>query len=172
MYNNGNPFIPNSTEGMDTLQLHVQHIHKDIFISLPPEQLLNIGWSRCCPACPTFFLTASDQLTSHQNQCPTYIDTTNTTNTNTTTDANDRSQPQVHNFSNDPTWALAFNICPPDKYEDLNVIINNTDDFVDPATILPNLLMTVSQWCLDRTTRSTTQTTPTINTATTNNNHG
>ena len=82
------------------------------------------------------------------------------------------SQPQVHDFSNDPTWALAFNICPPEKYADLNVIINNADDFAVPTTILPNLLMTISQWCLDRnTTRTTTRTTPTITTVTTNNDH-
>jgi len=169
MYNYSNPFIPNSPEGMHTLQMHVQHIHKNIFLSLTPEQLLHIGWSRCCSSCPNLFLTATNQLTLHQNQCPTYIATTNTSTTDTTAgDTTNPTQAQVHDFSNDPTWAIAFNICPLDKYTDLNTIINNNDDFADPSTVLPHLLMTVSQWNLDHKNRNNTSAN---NTAATNVNH-
>jgi hypothetical protein len=172
MHNNGNPCVPDSPEGMNTIHLHAKHIHKHLFLALPHEQLPTIGWSRCSPTCHDFFLTSANQLASHQNQCPFHLTNTNTaTSNNTTTNNNNPILPQVYDSSNNPTWAIAFNICPPEKYTDLNQLINDADDFVDPSTVLPSILMTVSQWNLDCATRSTPPTYTTTTPATTNNNN-
>jgi len=90
-------------------------------------------------------------------------------NDSATDHTNNSIQAPVHDFSTDPTWAIAFNICPRDKYTDLNRLINDADDFIEPSTILPNILMTVSQWNLYHTTRSTHPTSTTTTTVTTNN---
>lgn len=157
---------------MTTIELHTKHIHGHIFLALSHEQLLNIGWSRCSPTCHTFFLTSTNQLASHQNQCPFHLtNTTTATSTNATNNNNNPSIPQVYDFSNNPVWAIAFNICPPEKYTDLNQLISDTDDFVDPSTVLPSILMTVSQWNLDCATRSIPPNNTTTTPATTNNNN-
>lgn len=156
MHNNALPIVPNTPDGLHDLQLHVQHIHSDIFLSLPPDQLLSIGWSRCCLPCPSFFIHTSSHLTTHQNQCPLYHDATSTTTT--------APNLQQFNYSQNPIWSRAFAICPPHKFDALNTLINDSPDYDDPETTLPNILMTVSQWCLE-----SHPTTDTLQTATTNN---
>ena len=90
MHNNGNPCVPDSPEGMNTIQLHARHIHGHIFLALPHEQLPTIGWSRCGPTCHNFFLTSTNQLAPHQNQCPFHL-------TNTTTPKNTKPIPHPAN---------------------------------------------------------------------------
>jgi hypothetical protein len=93
--------------------------------------------------CPNFFLGTTD-LTPHQQTCPTF-----------------QQQIQIHNFSNNPTWALAFAICPATQTHELNNLINNSPDNITPEMTLPTILITVSQWCLDTTTPTHATTTAT-----------
>jgi hypothetical protein len=143
MHNNGHPFIPNTDEGFQSLQSHPQQLHSDIFLDLPNTTLNSIGWFRCCNCCPNFFLGTTD-LTPHQQTCPTF-----------------QQQIQIHDFSNNPTWALAFAICPATRTHELNNLINNSPDDITPEMTLPTILITVSQWCLDTTTPTHATTTAT-----------
>jgi hypothetical protein len=131
MHNNGHPFVPNTDQGFQSLQSHTQQLHSDIFLDLPNATLNSIGWSRCCNRCPNFFLGTTD-LTPHQQTCPAF-----------------QQQTQIHDFSNNPTWALAFAICPTTRTAELNNLINNSPDDITPEMTLPTILITVSQWCLD-----------------------
>ena len=42
-----------------------------------------------------------------------------------------------------------FAICPKTPTNDLNKLINDSPDDILPETLIPSLIMTVSQWCLD-----------------------
>ena len=146
MYNNGNPFVPNTNEGFKSIQSHTQQLHSDIFTDLPNTTLNSIGWSRCCNRCPNFFLGTAD-LTLHQQTCPAF-----------------QQQTQIHDFSNNPTWALAFAICPKTHTDDLNKLINDSPDDTLPEILLPSLIMTVSHWCLNTKPSSHETTTATNHT--------
>jgi len=147
MHNNKLPLVPDSIDGSWTIHLHVQHLHNDIFLSLTPQTLHSIGWSRCCPTCPTLFPNMSTHLLPHQEQCPLYNDSTTSTA---------RPNPPPFDYSGVPAWSLAFAICPNDRTPDLNTLIDNFPDFADHDTTLSSILMTVSQWCLDAASSTAT----------------
>jgi hypothetical protein len=146
MYNNGRPFVPNTDEGFQSIQSHTQQLHSDIFIDLPNTTLNSIGWFRCCNNCHNFFLGTTN-LTQHQQTCPEF-----------------QQQTQIHDFSNNPTWALAFAICPKTHTDNLNKLINDSPDDILPENLLPSLIMTVSHWCLDAKPPSHETTTATSHT--------
>jgi hypothetical protein len=56
---------------------------------------------------------------------------------------------QIHDFSTNPAWNLVFAICPETHTNDLNKLMNASPDDILPKTLIPSLIMTVSQWCLD-----------------------
>jgi hypothetical protein len=131
MHNSGHPFVPNTEEGFQSIQSHTQQLHSDIFIDLPNNVLNSIGWSRCCNCCPKFFL-GTTYLTPHQQTCPAF-----------------QQQTHINDFSTNPAWDLVFAICPKTRTNDLNKMINDSPDDILPETLIPSLIMTVSQWCLD-----------------------
>ena len=114
MHNNSHPFIPNTPDGFQSLQIHTQQLRSDIFLELPDTVLNSIGWIRCYERCPNLFLGTAD-LTSHQQTYPEFQ--------------------QTHipdpDFSTNPTWALTFAICPATRTDKLNKLIN-----IPPTTSL------------------------------------
>jgi hypothetical protein len=128
MHNNGHPFLPDTSDGFQALQLHVQHLHANIFLELPTNPLNSIGWTTCCPTCPSFFLGTTN-LASHQHECNDFQSTS----------------PTIPDFSSNPAWSLAFAICPTSRTVDLNKLINNFPDNNNPQATLPTILVTVSQ---------------------------
>jgi hypothetical protein len=146
MHNNGHPFVPDTEEGFQSIQSHTQQLHSDIFLDLPNNVLNSIGWSRCCDRCPKFFLGTTD-LTPHQQTCPAF-----------------QQQTQIHDFSTNPGWDLVFAICPETHTDDLNKLINASPEDILPKTLIPSLIMTVSQWCLDSKPSSHETTTATSHT--------
>jgi hypothetical protein len=132
MHNSGHPFLPNTSDGFQTLQLHVQQVHANIFLEFPPNLLNSIGWTHCCPTCPSMFLGTTN-LASHQHECK----------------KNQSTSPTIPNFSSKPAWALAFAICPATHTADLNKLINNFSNDTDPQATLLTILVIVSRWCFD-----------------------
>ncbi len=120
------------------------------------RQLTTIGWTRCCMECPHIFLIPTD-LTLHQESCPIYTSKPPTQPTNQAP-----SQPTT-NHSNNPHWALVFQICPPNRHNDLNEVITNSSTSKQPLTgITQNILELVTNWFL-----TTVPTQPMANSATT-----
>ncbi len=132
MHNNGHPFIPDNPARFQSLQLHAQQIHANIFWELPNNVLTSIGWTCCYPTCPSFFLGTTD-LTTHQQTCQTF----------------QSMHTAIPDFSSNPAWALAFAVCPTTCTNDLNKLINDSPDNTTPQAILPTILLANSQWCYD-----------------------
>ena len=145
MHNNELPLVPLSPDGLHTIQQHVQHLHSDIFLCLPPHILSSIGWTRCCTTCPSIFPNTSTHLPPHQALCPHHLAFTTA------------AQPdQAHyDFSTHDSWKLAFGICPTDRRPDLNALIDSLPEDADHETSLSSVLVTVSQWRLDATSTAT-----------------
>jgi hypothetical protein len=139
--NAGHAIYPNSDAGMTMAQLHGQHIHSELLLSLPPTDLLSIGWHSCCTNCTHIFLRESD-LTAHRSTCTKYQATTTPTT------------PSPFDHSTDPIWALVFHICPHDKIQTLNEIIS-----LDPLTNPQSLLPTVTEWFTNPSTSHASKTT-------------
>ena len=146
MHNNGLPLVPNSPDGSHTIHLHVQHLHNDIFLSLPPHHLSSIGWTRCCPTCTNIFPNTSTHLSLHQALCPHHI---------TFTTAAQPHQARF-DFSTHDSWKLAFGICPTDRTTDLNTLIDTFPEDANHEASLSSVLLTVSQWRLDAYSTATT----------------
>ena len=142
---------PQPSDGFQSLQIHTQQLHSNIFLELPDTVLNSIGWTRCCERCPNLFLGTTD-LTSHQQICPIFQ--------------------QTHipdpDFSTNPTWAIAFTICPTTRTDELNKLINNSPDENTPEMTLPTILTTVSQWCPDALPSASAHATTTTTSHTTN----
>ena len=132
MHNNRHSFLPDTSDGFQALQLHVQQLHTNIFLKLPTNLLNSIGWTRCCPTCPSFFLGTTN-LASHQHECNDF----------------QSKSPTIPNFSSNPAWTLAFAIYPASRTANLNKHINDFPDDTNPQATLLTILVTVSQWCFD-----------------------
>jgi hypothetical protein len=156
LHNNGLPFMDNTPHGCEILQLHVRNLHSSAFLSLPPEQLTLIGWTQCCPECPQPILIPTD-LSSHQESCIIYT-------TKPASIPPHQAPTQPTNHSENPRWALAFQICPPARITNLNNILTRSSASpLPPAELNQNILEIVTRWFL-----ATVNTQPTTNTATPN----
>jgi hypothetical protein len=131
MHNNGHPFLPDTSDGFQALQLHVQQLHANIFLKLPTNLLISIGRTCCCPTCPSLF-HGTTNLASHQHECNDF----------------QSKSPTIPNFSSNPAWALAFAIYPASCTADLNKHINDFPDDTNPQATLPTILVTSSHGAL------------------------
>jgi hypothetical protein len=139
--NAGHALFPNTDAGITLAQLHGQHIHSKLLLSLPPADLSSIGWHSCCTTCTHIFLRDSDLIT-HRSTCAAYQAITTPTT------------PPPWDHSDNPIWALVFHICPRDKLQTLNDLIDR-----DPLTTPQSLLPTVTDWFTNPSTLHASRTT-------------
>ena len=134
-YHNGRePLFSNCIRGVGLAQAHGNCLHIDLLASLPSDALSSIGWSRCCDACPTFFLSADD-LHTHRSSCALYVPPPPHA-----IDASSAAPPPHR----DPKWSTLYIICPTSRHPDLDSLITSAPD-ADPSS----LFTTVTRWFND-----------------------
>jgi hypothetical protein len=132
-YYGGDAFFPDNEHGYTQAELHGNHIHLPLLLSLPPTVLNSIGWYQCCSSCDNIFLSKIG-LDHHQKSCQIYQHKLPPPSTITI---------PAHLINNDTRDKL-YLLCPPERHNDLESLLSSS-----PETELQALFQKVTQWFLE-----------------------